>query len=377
MTAMTTDNRLTTVTQALKRRIENAFPSLQEAAERLAREEGLTMYFGIDPTGPRVHIGHTVPLLLLADLVRLGHKAILLVGDFTARIGDPTDKEAARTALSVEQVAENMASYTEQIRRVIPGIEFEVRHNSEWLSTLTMEQVLRLTGKVTVQQMLARDMFQERLKSEKPIYLSEFLYPLMQGYDSVALRVDGEVGGNDQTFNMLVGRDLERELIGKDKLVLATRLLVDAASGKKMSKTEGGLIAISDSPQEIRRKVLALNDATTQTVFELCTDKPADWIREHTEDPRAFKEALADELVRMYHGDNAVTEAHKPAEAAASGPLADVLVAIGIAGTASAAKKLISQGAVAVNGEVVKEWKYETKAGDEIRAGKGKFVTLT
>ncbi len=378
ITTMTSEDRLASVTNALQRRIAtggNAFPSLEVAAQRIATEQGLVFYFGIDPTGPSVHIGHTVGLLLLAELVRFGHKAILLIGDFTARIGDPTDKEAARVALTVEQVQANMASYIEQVRRVIPGIEFEIRYNSEWLSSLTMEQILRLASRATVQQMIARDMFQERIKHEKPVYISEFLYPLIQGYDSVALRVDGEVGGNDQTFNMLIGRDLEHELLGKDKIVLATRLLVDATTGKKMSKTEGPLIAVTDTPQEIRRKVLALDDAMTQTVFELCTTKPNEWIREQASDPRAFKEALAAELVALYHGTAAVAEAAKPVEVPAT-TLVKVMIAGGAAKTATTAKNLIIQGAVEVNGEVVKEWGHELKPGDEVRVGKGKFIKV-
>jgi tyrosyl-tRNA synthetase len=378
---MVSDDRLVQVTRALERRISgggNAFPSLNDAAQRITNESGLLFYFGIDPTGPSVHIGHTIPLLLLADLVRLGHKAILLIGDFTARIGDP-DKAAARTALSEEQVQANMSSYVEQVKRVIPGIEFETRYNSEWLSTLTMEQIMRLTSKATVQQMIARDMFQERLKNERPIYVSEFLYPLLQGYDAVVLRVDGEVGGNDQTFNMLVGRDLERELIGKDKIVLAVRLLVDSATGKKMSKTEGHLIAVDDSPQEIRRKVLALDDSMTQTVFELCTDKPIDWIRERVGDPRAFKEALAEELIRMYQGEKAVSQAKEKETLELDGlPLDKGLVVTGAASSVTGAHNFIDGGGVELNGGKVetKNWKQPLKSGDEIKIGKGRFIKV-
>ncbi len=381
MTVMTDPDRAVAVTEVLARRVQDGgvFPSKDEVVARIATEHNLVFYVGIDPTGPSIHIGHTIPLLLMGDLQRLGHRAILLVGDFTARIGDPTDKQATRTALDEVQVQENMASYIEQVRRVLPDTELEVRYNSEWLATMTMEQVVRLAGKTTVQQMLAREMFQERLKREKPIAVSEFLYPLLQGYDSVALRVDGEIGGNDQTFNMLVGRDLERDMLGKDKMVLATRLLVDAATGKKVSKTEGGFIAVSDSPQEIRRKVLAsIPDEMTRTVFELCTRKPMPWIAEHEgDDPVVFKEALAEELVQMYHGANAVAQAHEPVEVEVAGlPLDKGLVVSGAVSSVTSAHNLIDQHAVRVGEVVATEWKQELKKEDEIRVGKGKFYKV-
>jgi tyrosyl-tRNA synthetase len=303
----------------------------------------------------------------------------VLIGDFTARIGDPTDKESVRTALSGTQVAEHMRTYKEQIDRIFGGQTYEIRYNSEWLERMDMEQILRLASHVTVQQMIAREMFQERLKKEKPIFLHEFVYPLLQGYDSVAMQIDGEVGGNDQVFNMLVGRDLERELIQKDKLVFATRLLVDAASGKKMSKTEGVLIAVTDEPAEIRRKILALDDATIATMFELCTEKDLGWIEENKpamkENPRQFKEELADVLIAMYHGAEKTGEARQELEVSVSEDMSlDEFVknAASLKSMAEA-KRLIEQKGVTVNGEPVTDWRYAVKKRDSIKVGKGKF----
>jgi len=368
--------------QLLDRRIEAAYPNREQAVERLAGTERLTFYLGIDPTGSELHLGHTVPMLVLRDLAKLGHDIVLLIGDFTARIGDPTGKFAARTALSADDIEQNMATYVQQAETILPAGSFRVVYNSEWLSALTMQEVLRLTGMVTVQQMIQRDMFQERLKEEKPIFLNEFLYPLMQGYDSVALRTDGEVGGNDQTFNMLMGRELSREILGKDKLVLASRLLVDAASGKKMSKSEGTLIAVNDSAQEIRRKVLAVDDSMIRTLFLLCTDVPeADvdaWQKEGAApaQPREAKEALAAELIRMYHGDAAVGSAADAEEVTATGPLDKALVASGAVPSVSAARRLIEQGGVLLNGERVERWDTELKSGDRLRVGKGRFLKV-
>lgn len=364
-------------------RIENIFPSDKIVLERLNSDEKLRIYLGIDPTGPSIHIGHTIPLLFLKQLLEIGHKPVLLIGDFTARIGDPTDKEAARTALTKEQVAENMKTYLQQIGKIIPVESLEIRYNNEWLSNMVLVDVIELASRVTVQQMLVREMFQERLKRERPIFLHEFFYPLMQGYDSVALDIDGEVGGNDQTFNMLVGRDLMRELKGKDKLVFTTKLLVDERTGKKVSKTEGEIIALNDSPQEIRRKVLDIDDRMIKTIFELCTEKDMEWISQQCsedgspKDPRKFKELLAAELVRMYHGDDAVSEAHapKPSEGA-TGTIVEFLVNEGVAHSRSEAKGLVEQKAVTVNGEIVTNWNYQLSVGERIRVGKGRFYTV-
>ncbi|MCC6934507.1 MAG: tyrosine--tRNA ligase [Candidatus Yanofskybacteria bacterium] len=382
---MDAHERIDFAKKLLSRRSEARYPSDDIVLERIAGEKKLTIYFGIDPTGADIHLGHTVALLLLKGLAELGHDIVLLVGDFTARIGDPTGKDAARVALSGEQIDENMKTYQEQVAKVLPAQRFRIAYNGEWLSALTMEQVLKLTSMVTVQQMMQRDMFQRRQAEGRPIHVSEFLYPLMQGYDSVALQTDGEVGGNDQTFNMLVGRELEREIIGKDKIVITTPLLVDATTGKKMSKSEGTLIALSDSPQEIRRKVLDVDDKMIRTLFELCTERDQAWIDERCpegrapNDPRGMKEDLAAELVRMYHGEEAVVDAGKAAEVAikeGSMPIAMFLKEYGFARSMSEAKTLVSEGAVRVNDEIQKGWEYEVKKGDTIKIGKGRFARL-
>ena len=363
------------INRALERRLESAgvFPNKEEAI-RLLKSKSLRVYLGIDPTGPDIHLGHTIPLLFLKQLWELGHTPVIVIGDFTARIGDPTGKDSARKPLSPEEIKENSKNYLEQIYKIIPKGSFEVCHNSDWLDKLSFKDVVQLASHVTVQQMIQRDMFQEHIKNEKPIGLHEFLYPLMQGYDSVAMEIDGEVGGNDQVFNMLVGRDLEKKLLKKDKLVFATRLLIDSASGKKMSKTEGELIALSDSPQEIRRKVLMADDSMTQTTFELCTEKYQEWIEENkNKSPREWKEELAQELVRMYHGEDAVAEANQAKPSAAPGQIITDWMVETLRISKTEAKRLIDQGAVKVNGETKKDWNYEVNSGDKINVGKGEF----
>lgn len=362
------------IAELLSRRLESVFPSKEEAIKRLQEDKPVRVYLGIDPTGPDIHIGHTIPLLVLKQLAELEHKPILLIGDFTARIGDPTDKEATRTALTEEQVGNNMKHYLEQVYKILPKGSFEVEYNSKWLSKMNFEDLIKLASKVTVQQMIQRDMFQERIKSEKPIYLHEFLYPLMQGYDSVAMKIDAEVGGNDQTFNMLVGRDLEKEILGKDKLVFATRLLVDAQSGKKMSKSEGGFIAINDAPKDIFEKVQnTIPDEMIRTVFELCTEIELGGI-DLSKNPIQLKEDLAFELVKMYHGEKKAEEAkrewRKEDEFAGAGMKLSEFVSKASGGSISSAKDLLAQNAVEVNSQSISDWNYEVKSGDIIKIGK-------
>ncbi len=357
---------------------ENVFPSPDEAVLRLADEKPLSIYLGIDPTASSLHLGHTVPLFFLERIRRLGHRPIIVIGDFTARIGDPTEKESARKVLSPQEIEQNMKSYIEQIEKIIPKGSFDVRYNSEWLANMTLQDVVALAGRVTVQQMLARDMFQRRMKEEKPIFLHEFLYPLMQGYDSVALKTDGEVGGNDQVFNMLVGRELEKEMLGKDKLVFAVRLLVDASTGKKLSKSERGLVWLSDLPKNMYDNILnTIPDEMIKTVFELCTGlkyKEIDKIDEqYREKPREYKIKLATHIVELFHGPeeaeriNETKDFPSPSDTV---PLDELLIVWKQARSMAEAKALITEKAVRVNGSVVTEWDRQVKEGDTVQVRK-------
>src|SRR3989344_4591059 len=431
------------IEELLTRRIEAVFPSKEEAEKRFKEGKELRVYLGIDPTGPHLHLGHTIPLLFLKQLLELGHKTVLLIGDFTARIGDPTGKETARKSLTEKEVKNNMINYLGQVYKILPKGSFEVKYNGSWLSKMSFRDLVELASHVTVQQMLQREMFQRRLWKWKcpnckkvshsqiqfgtqeaydtammqdnstkcshcgqivplekkaifsetelrPIGLNEFLYPLMQGYDSVAMKIDGEVGGNDQTFNMLVGRDLEKKLLNKDKFVFATRLLVDAESGKKMSKTEGGLISLSDSPQDMFGKTMkTVPDEMTELVFRLCTEKPTEWIEDKKRsEPYDFKKELASELVRMYYGEKESMKAWQEWERVFSKgelpsemeevKMAKLVELVGLVtqGSSSSAKILIDQGAVKINGEVKKEWNFVPKEGDVVQIGPKKFVRV-
>ncbi|MCR4314043.1 MAG: tyrosine--tRNA ligase, partial [Candidatus Uhrbacteria bacterium] len=258
--AVSTDSKK--IEELLTRGVEKIFPSREFLEARLKEGKQLSLYLGIDPTGPDLHIGHSIQLRKLRQFQDLGHKVILLIGDFTGMIGDPTDKSATRVRLTREQVLANAEKYKEQASKILDfggKNPVELRYNSEWHAKLSLTEVLELAAHFTVPQMLARDMFKKRMQEGKDVYMHEFLYPLMQGYDSVAMDVDGEVGGNDQTFNMLAGRDLMKAMQGKEKFVIAGKLLADP-TGKKMGKSEGNMITLGDSSDDMFGKIMSWTD---------------------------------------------------------------------------------------------------------------------
>ena len=246
------------------------------------RNRRVRLYLGIDPTSPELHIGHSVPLRKLRHFQDLGHEVILLFGTFTGMIGDPTDKSAARKKLTREQIDQNIIDYAKQASKILdlsPNAinPIQILHNDEWLTPLNFENVVDLASNFTVQQMLARSMFKSRIENDEPVYLHEFLYPLMQGYDSVAMDVDIEVGGKDQIFNMLVGRDLMEIYKKKQKWVLSTKLIEDP-SGKKMGKTEGNIVNISDLPEVKYEALMSWPDSAIPLGFELLTNVPMELV---------------------------------------------------------------------------------------------------
>ena len=295
------------IEELLTRGVERIYPNEEFFKERLKSGERLKIYLGIDPTGPTLHLGHAIPLRKLRQFQDLGHEVVLLMGDFTARIGDP-DKKEVRKQLTHKEVLENTKLYKSQAETFLSfegSNPAKIAFNNDWLGALTFSDVLELASKVTVQQMLERDMFRKRIAEEKPIYLHEFMYPLMQGYDSVAMDVDGEVGGNDQTFNMLTGRTLMKEMQKKEKFVIPMKLLIDP-TGAKMGKTTGNMLSFLDSPEDKFGKVMSWTDEMIFNGFELCTDRNLKEIQERIssgENLRDVKLDLAYEIVKTYHGE--------------------------------------------------------------------------
>jgi tyrosyl-tRNA synthetase len=314
------------IEELLSRGVENVYPKRDFLSARLKEGKQLTLYTGYDPTGTSLHIGHGITMVKLRQFQDLGHKIVMLIGDFTGMIGDPTDKGAARKTLTHDECVANAKEYMKQASAIL-NFEgenpVEVKYNGEWLGKLMTADWLDITAQFTVQQMMERDMFQKRLEEEKPIFVHEFLYPLMQGFDSVAMNVDGEVGGNDQTFNMLTGRDMmKNESImskygadkkTKEKFVLTTKLLADD-SGKKMSKSEGNAIFLSDSPEDMFGKVMRFSDGMIVNAFELATRvsiSEIDTVKKELDggaNPRDAKLRLAYEITKTFLGEAAAEQ---------------------------------------------------------------------
>ncbi len=383
------------ITELLTRGVANVYPTPDFLEKELKSGRQLTLYTGYDPTGPSLHIGHGITMLKLRQFQDLGHKIIMLIGDFTAMIGDPTDKSAARTRLTREEVLENCKKYQEQAATILNFSgenPVEVKYNNDWLGKMNFADVLELSSHFTVQQILERDMFEKRIKEEKPIFLHEFLYPLMQGYDSVAMGVDGEVGGNDQTFNMLAGRTLMKEMLHKEKFVLTVKLLADE-NGKKMGKSEGNMIALSDSPEDMFGKVMTWGDGVIRNSFELCTRLPMSEIEEimKAENPRDAKLKLAFTITEAFLGTQAAEQGRdyfaktiqnkeRPDEIPELTPsvydIVTVLVEAGFVKSKSEAQREIEGGGVKINDVKVADYKSGVQVGDVIQKGKRFFVSV-
>ncbi len=382
------------IEKILKRGVERIFPNEDFLRAKLKSGKVLSVYLGIDPTGPTLHMGHVIVLRKLAQFQELGHKIILLIGDFTARIGDP-DKKEVRKALSKDEVIENAKRYKEQASRFLrfdgenPA---EFRYNSEWLEKMSFEDVVHLSSQMTVQRMLDRDMFRRRMQGGNPIYIHEFLYPLMQGYDSIALDVDGEVGGNDQTFNMLVGRDLmKNQNPPKEKFVLPMKLLVDK-DGNKMGKTTGNMISFLDSADSMFKKIMTWPDENILLSFELLTDRDLSLIEKRLsseENPRDIKLDLAFDIVSSFYGEEDAIQARErwihevknkeiPKELKEIELREDLITTLSYASqqSKSSIRRLLRSGAIKVNGRRVENEQEILKSGDIVHVGKKQWFKI-
>ncbi|MHB1132511.1 MAG: tyrosine--tRNA ligase [Chloroflexota bacterium] len=393
------------IERLLSRGIAEIIPG--DEMERYLRAGGkIRIYLGIDPTSRVIHIGHAVSLRKLRDFQRLGHKVVLLIGDFTGRIGDPTDRSAMRVQLTREQVQENAETYIAQAGRILdmhsPTNPIEVRYNGEWWDNLTSRDMIEIAANFTVQQMIQRDMFQRRLEENKPIGLHEFLYPLLQGYDSVALEVNAEIGGTDQTFNMLAGRTLLKSLKDVEKFVVSVPLL-EGTDGRKMSKSYGNVIGVNDPPYEMFARVMSLKDELIVRYFELCTDMPeselailGSQLRDQSVNPMGLKKRLAREIVTLYHNaaDAQAAEARFAREVQqreipedlpevalprdGEWPIVDLLLVTHLASSKGEAKRLIEGGSVQVDGERVADprAKVAVAVGSIVRARRRQYARV-
>nr|WP_254388584.1 tyrosine--tRNA ligase [Thermanaeromonas sp. C210] len=368
----------------------------------LASGRPLRVKLGLDPTAPDIHLGHTVVLHKLRQFQELGHHVIIIIGDFTGRIGDPTGKSETRRQLSEEEVLANAETYKQQIFKILDPAKTEIAFNSTWLKKLTFAEVIELAAKITVARMLERDDFAKRYREGRPISVHEFFYPLMQGYDSVALQADVELGGTDQKFNLLMGRHLQREYGQEPQVALMMPILVGLDGVQKMSKSLGNYIGINEPPAEMYGKVMSLPDELMLTYFELVTPLSLEEVEAVRRGlaagelhPRDAKMYLAREIVKFYHGQEAAYEAEAefrrvfqekdmPSDmpemvvAEDSVWLPRLLVRAGLASSTSEARRLIVQGAVKVGGSRVTDPEAEIAItpGMVLQAGKRKFVRL-
>jgi tyrosyl-tRNA synthetase len=384
--------------------LKRGLVDLQVEADLVARlGEGrpLRVKAGFDPTAPDLHLGHTVLMHLMRRFQKLGHQVIFLIGDYTALIGDPSGRNATRPPLSQEEIDRNAETYLAQVFKLLDREKTEIRRNSEWLSKFTFADTLKLCSRYTVARTLERDDFRKRLAGGVPISMHEILYPLMQGYDSVALQCDVELGGQDQLFNLMVGRDIMPWYGLKPQIVMTVPLLVGTDGVQKMSKSYGNYIGVSEPPDEIFGKTMSISDETMWKYYELLSDRTADEIAElRRGHPKAAKEALAHEMVARYHGAPAADAAQEafrarfsahevrpedlPAYTVTAGSdkrikLVDTIAQTGMAQSKGEARRLIGQNAVEIDGTRVTDPQASLDAGNTyvIRVGKRQLARVT
>jgi len=375
--------------------------SEEELIKKLEGGKKLRVKFGADPSAPDLHLGHTVALRKLRHFQDIGHTVVFIIGDFTAMVGDPSGRSSTRKRLSRAEVMENAKTYQEQVFKILDRSKTEVRYNSEWFDKLTFEEVLNLTSKYTVARMLERDDFEKRFKSGNPISIMEFLYPLMQGYDSVMVRSDVEIGGTDQKFNLLVGRELQVEY-GQEPQVVITLPLLEGTDGvRKMSKSYGNYMGINEKPFDMFGKVMSIPDTLIFKYFELLTDTPLEEIEkmkeaiERGENPRNIKALLAKRIVAFFHGEEEAEKASEEFDRVfkykevpdeieefkfqkGKYRIVDTLVQLKVLSSKSEVRRIIQGGGLYIDGQRITDIDYEFELGKEviIKIGKRRFVKL-
>lgn len=381
--------------------IVEVFPSKKSLKEKLLSGKKMRFYIGLDATAPTLHLSHAKNFIFLEKIRKLNHEVIILFGDFTARIGDPTGNSSARKKLSRKEVLDNIKKWKKLIS---PLMDFNnkqnppiIRHNHKWLSKITMEDFIDLASNLTVQQLMARDMFQQRIKEKKPIYLHEFIYPLMQGYDSVVMDVDVEVCGTDQTFNALIGRDLLKKNKQKDKQIITLTLMENPKTGEMMSKSKGVGVFLGGTATQMYGEIMSQNDEMTELLFINNTNLPLDEIKEimKSENPKDSKEKLSFEIVKIFYGEKEAIKAQNefkkvfqkkeiPSEIKEVKikekeiKIIDLLVLTGLAKSKGEARRIIDQKGFKLNGKKEVEWKkiIRPEKGMVLSVGKRKFIKL-
>lgn len=384
----------------LKRNVKDLLTE-EELKEKLIRKKVLRVKLGIDATGPDIHLGFAVVLRKLREFQDFGHIACLVVGDFTAKIGDPTGRSKVRPMLSEEEIKKNMKRYEQQIFKILDKDKTEFHYNSSWHSKLKIDEFIEIASKYTVARLLERDDFMKRYKNNLPIYLHEFLYPLFQAYDSIAIKADVELGGEDQYWNLLVGRELMREFNLEPQVVMTLPLLIGLDGKLKMSKSYNNYVSIEDDPKDMFGKIMSIPDELICHYFRLCTNRREEEIKEFEEwlkqgkNPRDLKAQLAKDIVSIYHSPEAAKKAEEEFERVfkykelpeeipvfytsfQNIKLVDLLVATKLLPSKSEAKRKIREGGVYLNGKRILDIDYEVVIDKEtvIKVGKRKFLKV-
>lgn len=391
------------IEEILTRGVANIIPGREELEKRLRSGKKLNIYFGIDPTGTKIHLGHAVPIRKMQAFMELGHHVTFLIGDFTALIGDTSDKDSERPALTSDEIEKNFQTYKKQAEKILDFSKVKIVHNSDWLKKLTFEEIIKLTQKFSVGDFISRELIKKRLNDGKRVGLHEFMYPVMQGYDSYMLDTDLQIGGTDQTFNIQAGRTLQKVLRDKESFVLTTPIL-EGTDGRKMSKSWDNAIWLTDTPEDMYAKILAIKDDLIMQYYTLATNVPLEEVKEAEsalqkgEHPMRIKKELAFEIVKELHDldeaerakqhfEKIVQQKELPKEIPvielehADQSMTDILVLAGLASSKSEAKRVIEQGGVEVDGTKIENANvpFETLIKNDqtmIQVGKRRFVKI-
>lgn len=369
------------VNEALTRGVQEVLPNKKGLTDLIGKKK-IRVYLGIDPTGTNLHLGHTVPLRKLQQFADLGHEVILLFGTGTVLVGDPSQRDSARKLINQAEIDKNIKTWKKQAASILDFKKIKIKQNGDWLLKLTLKDIVKIASKISAIQLFKRDMFQKRLARGDTVWYHETIYPLLQGYDSVVMDVDLEIGGTDQVFNMLIGRELQRKMNKREKFVLTVPMIA-GLDGKQMSKTSNNCVWLTDSPNEMFGKLMSIADKQIKPYRELLTDLAAAKI----DNPLKAKKELAKEIVKTYHGESKANEAQEdfkktfqkrapeykkqiPARQTLANTIADTV------GSVSQAKRLIEQGAVDIDGTTVSDPTHKIEGGEKIKIGKKTFVKV-
>ena len=377
--------------ELLERGVEQVLPDRQKLLTLMNRRK-IRLYLGIDPTAKKLHIGHAVNLRKLQKFAELGHQAILVVGTGTVLAGDPSLRESVRPKITEREIKENIKDWKNQLKRVLDFSKVSIRYNGDWLLKLNYPDIINIASHISAAKLFQREMFQRRLKKGDTVWMHEALYPLFQGYDTVALGVDLEIGGTDQTFNMLIGRELMQKMKKKEKFVLTIKMIL-GTDGHPMSKTRGNCVWLTDSAQEMYGKIMSIPDHLILSYFELLTEVPLDEVKELP--PRQSKAKLACEIASIFHGRKAAEAAEREFNRVfrekklptkipeirikdRSLNILTLLTKTKMTSSKLAAKRLIKQGGVKINGKTKQDWREQIKIkkGMIIRVGKRRFARI-